>query len=193
MRLRHKAVMAVWVGASARMPISGLDQVPELEELGVVVDGLLVLQAAPDAVAGLQVEIFSVTLNSRALQPWPKPATRIRSPGLAVSRAVVSISRGWAVPVSPQTSCRLSATFSGAGPQHRGDFAVLGLEEAGEHQSVDVVHGDIQFVQQPVDGFGDDLGIALVAGPALFPHVVDTVCRRPGSGPRNHRRPSGCP
>ena len=49
---------------------------------------------------------------------------------------------------------------------------MLGLEEAGKGQPVHIVDVDAQLVHEPCHRFGDDLGIALVAGPAFFPHVV---------------------
>jgi hypothetical protein len=70
----------------------------------------------------------------------------MRSPGWAVSRAEMNImSRLWAVPVSPQTSCRLSTSFSGVAPSLPRDLFVVGLEETGKDQVVHIVHGDARF------------------------------------------------
>ena len=76
--------------------------------------------------------MFSVTSKRRASHPCPKPATRIWSPGVASSRAETSISRGWATPVSPHSSCRLPITFFESAPSFLAIFLCSALKKQGK-------------------------------------------------------------
>src|SRR5216683_48789 len=49
-------------------------------------------------------------------QPWPNPATRMRSPDFACSSAWTSMTMAWAAPVSPQPAARASRTALSAMP-----------------------------------------------------------------------------
>ena len=58
------------------------------------------------------------------------------------------------------------------GAQLLGDRPVLRLEEAGEDDLLHVVHRDAELLEEAAHRLGDELRVALLAEPALLPHVV---------------------
>src|SRR5262245_12809770 len=112
----------------------------------------------------------SVVSNSSTSQPWPKPTTRMRSPGAACSSACTSITSAWLAPVSPQPAASWSRKLETQALRDRLRHA---RQRARQAEMPDPVRRDPGLVHQRFDRGRHDLQIAFVADPALLPNVIE--------------------
>ena len=150
----------------------GFDQPAEFQELHVIVDGLPVFQRTfhphprlefRDRLGGLEIEGVAPLAETGQQDAVPRPDLLQRGaehqermgrsglPALFVHRV--------------DHLLRRRAQFPGNRP-------VLGLEEAREDHLLHFVHRDPQLSKQTVHRLGNELRVALLAEPSLFPGVV---------------------
>jgi hypothetical protein len=128
--LRHKVVMAVWVGASARMPISGSIRSRNLSHLGSCRCSSLRARDPPHLRAGPGGDGFG-DFEAQGVAPLAEAGhdDALARPG-AFQGACTSISRLWAVPVSPQI-VHVVATVFGAAPSFLAMFLCSAVKKQG--------------------------------------------------------------
>ena len=164
-------------------PHLGIDQVPELQELHVIVDRLLVFQRALDPRAGGELRDRLGCLEVEGVAPLAEPGEENPVPGLCLFEGGDEHQERMGRPRLPAHLVHrvdnLIGHLLGRCTQLLGDRLVLRLEEAGEDDPLHVVHRDPDLLEKAAHRLGDELRIPLLAEPALLPHVVVGLSRTP--------------
>jgi len=157
----------------------GVNQVSEFQELHVVVDRLLVLQRAPDALPRRQLGDSVRHAEEEGVAALAESCDQDAVAGPGLLQGGHEHDQGVGGAGLTADLVHVVDDLLRPGPQLSGQSPVLRLEEAGEDQPVHILHGEVQLFEEAVDGLGDDLSVSLLPKPPLLPHVVEAAAGRP--------------
>ena len=156
-------------------PHFGFDQIAEFEPFLVIVDGLLVPEASPDTVTVFQIENVGGHLEVKGIGTLTETAHQnaVAGPGLLQGRH--QHQKRMRRPGFAAYLMHVVHQLFGSSPQPPGNLAMIPFEKTGVDQPVHIIHGDVQFFEEPLDDARDNLTIAHVPGPALLPYIIIPV------------------
>jgi len=160
------------LGADARLR---LDEVAELQKLHVVVRCFLVLQGSLDAPARRQLCDAVRRPEEQRIRALAEAADENEVARFRLLQGGDHHDEGMGRPRLAADLVQVVDDRLLGRAQFLRDGAVLGLEETGEREPADVLHGKAGLLEESLHCLGDKFRVSLFTDPAFLPRIVETL------------------